>query len=738
MFSRARSTAGAVLLAAVAVTGNGLFATAVHAQDASVDPTTRFQLPDATDLATDAALGPIDVPSEAGEVIDLQPVMDAATGLLASLPASDWDVPALAATLPDIESAFAVVRDGIGFDAYRGVLRGDAGTLVARAGDSFDRAMLLRTLLAAQGLTTRYAIGSLDAPTAAALVERSLAEPTEPLPAAGFSPIDDTLEAATALRARRDHALLSAALSGQLAGLAADGTDASLSDVARHAWVQVEQDDGSWLDLDPSMPDAVPGDTLTVADETPDAFADGDMHLVRIRLLAEHLGSGSLSEESYLDTTLPAWVLDDEQVMLAFAPGGSGGGGLLNPGGVLNGGNATAWAPVLFIGSDAAYGDPIMLSGEVGGGMFGGGEQVDLASISLEVSTIAPDGTTRVVRQALADRVGSEQRASGAITPEQLLPVADGDGTPAIFRSLTHLMVSTGGASPRDQAADIAFAAQMAAWGSNAEDLDRMLAVDAFEPRAALDRVLVLAPERRFIPAIDDTEVRAYVAWPRIAATTSSTDLADPSVTSFRTDLMIDGVRTLPRSGAAPDAAARRQVWYGALTGALETEFVLSGASLLDPATRTLSSASFDTTQPLTLLTDASGTIPAAADGSLAEVLADGGLAVVPGDVATAHSWWEIAHDGTTRAVLAPRLGSSSKIGGLNPNSPAYRVQPKSGSSPGGNQQGRRGPGERGIIEQEVVPAAETTGKQVGYNNADKFVDAAVQLTKNGTKFPKI
>lgn len=466
MFSRGRSKVGAALLATVAVAGNGLFVGAVHAQGTGIDPTTRFLLPDAADLATDSALTPIDVPSEVGEVIDLQPVMDAAAALLASLPESDWDVAALAATLADVEGAFALVRDAIGFDAYRGVLRGDSGTLVARAGDSFDRAMLLKTLLDAQGLTTRYAIGSLDAATSAALVERSLTVSTDPLPAAGFSPVDDTLEAATDLRARRDYALLSGELDDHLTDIAADGTEAALADVTRHAWVQVAQADGTWLDLDPSMPDAVPGDTLTTADETPEAFEEADMHLVRIRLLAEHLGSGSLSEDAYLDATLPAWVLDDEQVMLAFAPGDSGGGGLLSPGGVLSGGNAAEWLPVLFIGSDAAYGDPIMFSGEVGGGMFGGGEHVDLASLSLEVTTSTPDGATRVVRQSLADRVGDEQRASGAITPEQLLPVADADGTPAIFRSLTHLMVSTGGASPRDQAADVAFAAEVAAWGA--------------------------------------------------------------------------------------------------------------------------------------------------------------------------------------------------------------------------------------------------------------------------------
>jgi hypothetical protein len=299
-------------------------------------------------------------------------------------------------------------------------------------------------------------------------------------------------------------------------------------------------------------------------------------------------------------------------------------------------------------------------------------------------------------------------------------------------------MVSTGGANPRHQAADLAFAAQMAAWGSNTDDPGAILAVDAFQPMAALDRSLVLASERRFIPAIDDAEVRAFVAMPRITATTSVMDLADPSSTTFRTDLMIDGVRTLAREGAPVDAAARRQLWYGTLEGALETEFVLSGADLLDPAGRLLVSASFDTTRPLTVVTDDDGPIPAAADAGLDGILASGGLAVVPGDVATARTWWEIGPDGSTRSVIAPRLGSSIRGGRPGPSSPLTRVQPKSGTNPGGKQhQGRRGPGERGLVEQQVVPAAETTGKELGYSTADKFTQASSQLMKNGQKFPK-
>ena len=67
MYSRVRSRAGAVLLAAVAVTGNGLLTSAVHAQGIGADPATnatpaadRFRLPAVADLATDATRGSCD------------------------------------------------------------------------------------------------------------------------------------------------------------------------------------------------------------------------------------------------------------------------------------------------------------------------------------------------------------------------------------------------------------------------------------------------------------------------------------------------------------------------------------------------------------------------------------------------------------------------------------------------------------------------------------------------------
>ena len=54
-------------------------------------------------------------------------------------------------------------------------------------------------------------------------------------------------------------------------------------------WLQLEQPDGAWLDLDPSLPDAAPGTTITTASGTSDELPVEAYHHVVIRMLAETL-----------------------------------------------------------------------------------------------------------------------------------------------------------------------------------------------------------------------------------------------------------------------------------------------------------------------------------------------------------------------------------------------------------------------------------------------------------------
>ena len=709
----------AVLMSAVGIVSP------VSRQPVGAQAPVLFVMPTADQLAADAAGAVNDTPVPGPDTIDLTPVMDAASETVDSLPADQWQVDALAKTLSDPTSAFELVRDSMGFDAYPGVLRGADGTLAARAGNSYDRALLLQALLGAQGLTTRFAFGQLSPDVAASLVTRSLDEPAKPLSAAAFSPFDPAFEQAVDTRARRDYALISNALGDRVADLAADGTAAAVADVTSHAWVQLQQADGTWLDLDPTMPDAQPGQTLTDPSTTADTVPLEQRQTVTLRVIAETLQDGTLGETVVLDVPLDAAAAAGQQVLLTFAPASSG-GGLINPGGLLGGGGGDGtpdFVPVLLIDSGAWHGDPISISASGGGGglLGGGGSPTDLAGLSIEVQTDAPGLAPQVTRHVIADRVPAPMRASGSVTPEDLLPIQDSDGVPAIFATVLHLMLSTGGSSPRSYAERQGMAVQMAGWQANAANAGSATLDAGYLPAAVSDEVQVVAAEQRLLPSLQDDDVRAFVATPRIYLASRAVDAADPTLSTVQTDLLTDSIRTLPRAGAAADAAARHQLWYGALQGAVETENAIGNAGAIDPGTLTMAGVSFDMDKPLSILTAADTTLPAAADGTLRSTLDAGGLAVVPGDPVAATTWWQVAADGTTRSILAPRSGGNWLRGLFM----RKRVVPVVPSNPGGNGKGGGNEYQNTLkVEEQVEPVVEG-GSQVV---ADTFETSAETL----------
>ena len=90
----------------------------------------------------------------------------------------------LAATLTyDVDAIVAFVRDRIHYEAYAGVLRGARGTLLARAGNATDQAVLLGALLDAARVNWRYATGALDAAATETASPRTSPSPA-PRPAA--------------------------------------------------------------------------------------------------------------------------------------------------------------------------------------------------------------------------------------------------------------------------------------------------------------------------------------------------------------------------------------------------------------------------------------------------------------------------------------------------------------------------------------------------------------------------
>jgi len=252
------------------------------------------------------------------------------------------------------------VRDRIGFDPYPGVLRARAGTLAARAGNAHDRALLLSALLQRMGATSRYAFADLDPGAAGAVLAQSFEDPAEPLPAGTAESVDPDLAAAIATRARRDQARLLQALGDrQIGSPEAEAAAGLLADVTRHVWVQLD-DDGSWLDLDPTLADAQPGDVIVPAMQTLDAIPDTDRQSVALRVVAETLVDGwSTRTSSWTSVSMqprrraPRSCSPSSRTRAEGSSGASGG--------------PTSFSPLLSVNGETRAGSSIAIAGDDGG-----------------------------------------------------------------------------------------------------------------------------------------------------------------------------------------------------------------------------------------------------------------------------------------------------------------------------------------------------------------------------------
>lgn len=173
----------------------------------------------------------------------------------------------------DAESLIGFAQTGIAFQPYEGVLRGPAGTLRARAGNSLDQSVLLAYMLKSAGFDARVVRGSLSDEDAA----RLLAQTRNPQPANALDYLEPKLKevwpeggitstaqlewSETSLY--RDAQRITAELSDLLAGqgielLPGDATAKWLSAVKTYFWVQHRDGPAQgWQDAHPAFGDEV-------------------------------------------------------------------------------------------------------------------------------------------------------------------------------------------------------------------------------------------------------------------------------------------------------------------------------------------------------------------------------------------------------------------------------------------------------------------------------------------------
>lgn len=118
-------------------------------------------------------------------LVALDQVLDGIGQLRGKIDRAQFDIAALEKQLgfePEDLSAF--VREQIAFEQYAGLLRGPRGTLMSRAGNALDQAVLLSTLIEDAGYETRIASATLDASQAQSLFAQ-MAAPRPPPPPVG-------------------------------------------------------------------------------------------------------------------------------------------------------------------------------------------------------------------------------------------------------------------------------------------------------------------------------------------------------------------------------------------------------------------------------------------------------------------------------------------------------------------------------------------------------------------------
>ena len=357
-----------------------------------------------------------------------------------------FDIKAKAAQLgKDIDKIFAFVRDDVRFEAYSGVLRGARGTLMAKAGNSFDRALLLGSLLHENGFEVRYAHGVLDDEKASLLVSTMLSADS---PASGpkeMGPQQLSVELAKALRDLGELSIdrwvnnvhrLQAALrpKAKLWDEQKRSAPALISEVRDHIWVEYRQND-AWIPLDPTAASVglKQNETFTNAKGTWATIPSDKYHKVTFLVLQEEKDGDSRATRELLKHEARADELDAAEVSFRFDVTQSGVGWAATPLLLING-RAIRGRNSAGSGMDAG-------AANLGARLFSrpgeppkkaGGEAT---AAWMEFRFTSPTGTVETLRREIFDRLGfaarelkEEDKAPLGALPEKAgIPLYVGD-----------------------------------------------------------------------------------------------------------------------------------------------------------------------------------------------------------------------------------------------------------------------------------------------------------------------
>ncbi len=283
----------------------------------------------------------------------LKNTFSALEGTIQKIPRESFDPDAIIQKIGgDSIKLFEWVRDETVLIPYQGSLRGATGVLMDRRGNSLDRALLLCELLLRTGQKARLARRYLSenevtqlwkSPETEAQGQNSPSRPqtfqiNQDLIAfyAQNYGFDQKYLIKTISQAQKNQEKKIQELRNQHKELATEilslvnkqtknkpgGKGGSSDEGWRHHWWVQWEKEGQWIDLDPSLAGAKPGQKMGEPERllAPEELDETLFHTVKIRLVAEQFEAGNLKEKLIFEHTLVPSQLLGKQIVLRHLP----------------------------------------------------------------------------------------------------------------------------------------------------------------------------------------------------------------------------------------------------------------------------------------------------------------------------------------------------------------------------------------------------------------------------------
>ncbi len=352
--------------------------------------------------------------------------------LAAAIPPESISTGALAAALNrDPAKIIEFVKNNIRYEHYDGVLRGAFGTLIGRAGNSWDQCLLIQELLKQSNISSQLIVGRVTDDLDSRLIQRALADrlviKTLPPPLAGLMPTVDS-----------QYDFLMSAVPGLAAAFKRAPNQPRI--VKTYCWLKATIN-GRAQEIDPILgTPPVVSDTRSLSQVT-----DQDRYRIDLQIVLKKRSQGRIAQTTLLDFAFATDSLRAKPVLLALQPADPNFvqkvAATTDPFQVLNG--IESFVPIVTLNDQTRSGTAFDLSGDTVaagagplqgmsslgnglGGMLGGGRigslgasraqptprENNFAGVDLTYSIIPPNGSSAHFSRSLVDASAIQPDAS--------------------------------------------------------------------------------------------------------------------------------------------------------------------------------------------------------------------------------------------------------------------------------------------------------------------------------------